>query len=193
MRKLFLLLAAAALCVVACKKDGGNEGNDEGEAVEVNETTLAGTWEGGVEYDFAQGYPQQWRIKFEGKNYTNWHTTKIAGPTGDDQPGLKTVGNKEQGTWEYANGVLTLTPVHQWASYVQTSLSPAKNTYYNYDPVTMECDNWYVVPDSRIEAGVAMDIQEGSEWFISKWRSVSLTTKVLSVKINMDTFKLEKK
>ena len=26
-----------------------------------------------VEADFAQGYPQKWRIRFDGKAYTTWH------------------------------------------------------------------------------------------------------------------------
>ena len=191
-KRLFALFAAAGLAffAISCEKNGSDEKDDP---VVIDEVSLAGTWEGGVEADFAQGYPQKWRIRFEGKNYITWHTHQTAGSINDDVQGLKTVGNKEQGTWEYADGVLTLTPSRMWASYVITSLSSSKYTYYNYDPDTMECDNWYETPESLIADGIARDIRDGSDWYISKWKSVVLTEKTLSVKINMDTFTLEKK
>ena len=194
MRKLLIAVATAllALAFASCN-DNGKENEDDNAALEINETTLAGTWEASVEHDFAQGYPQKWRIKFEGNSYTTWHTTQIIGPIGDDDKNLKTVGNKEQGSWEYADGMIVLIPAKQWASYVQTSMTPPKNTYYNYNQETMECDNWYETLEQFITDGVASDLEYNSEGYISKWRNASLTSKTLSVKINMDTFTFSKK
>ena len=191
MKKIVVLSAALLACLFAgCDKT--QKSDDEDKTVEITEATLSGTWEGSVEADFAQGYPQKWRIRFDGNAYTTWHTHKTEGSVNDDIQGLKTVGNKEQGTWEYVGGVLTLTPAKQWASYVITSLSPAKYTYYPYDEDTMECSDWYVVPESQIASGVASDVADGTGWFISRWKQVTLSGKTLSVKINMDTFKLVK-
>lgn len=191
MKKLFLILSAAAMVLVAlsCTKNGGS-------STPINETTLAGTWEGGVQADYGQGYEQKWRIKFDGKNYTTWHTHLTAGSTLDEVQGLKTVGNKELGTWEYASGVLTLTPSKQYASYYQKmnpDYSLAGYVYYNYNPETMEADEWYETNEVIIKDGIARDLADGTEWFISRWKNVVLTEKVLSVKINMDTFKLHRK
>lgn len=194
MRKFLIAVTTAllALSFASCN-DNGKENEDDNAALEINETTLAGTWEASVEHDFAQGYPQKWRIKFEGSAYTTWHTHQTAGGTGDDVQGLKTVGNKEQGTWEYADGVLTLIPEKQWASFAVVNLSTAKHEYHTYHEDTMECDDWYETSESLIKQGVAEDLENGSDWWIHKWTSVSLTAKTLSVKINMDTFILEKK
>ena len=83
-----LLLAIAALGV-ACNPDDKND-TPEDNTVSITEESLKGTWEGGVTADFAQGYPQNWRIEFDGKNYTTWHTHQTAGSINDDEQGLKT-------------------------------------------------------------------------------------------------------
>lgn len=194
MKKLFVLFAAAilALVSVSCMKQNGEESQSH---LEINATTLAGTWEGGVQADYAQGYEQKWRITFDGKNYTFWHTHMTAGSTQDEVQGVKTVGNKESGTWEYTGGMLVFTPQKQFASYYLTmnpDYSLGGYVYYNYNPETMEADEWYETNEVIIKDGIARDLADGTEWFISKWRNVILTEKVLSVKINMDTFKLEK-
>lgn len=160
--------------------------------VEISEEALKGTWDGEVEHDFAQGYYQRWRIAFDGNSYTSWHTHQTAGATGDDVQGLKTVGNKEQGTWEYKDGTLVLTPSKQWASYVITSMSPTKYTYYNYNIETMESDQWYETPDYVLQQGIERDLQDGTDWYISKWLVTDFTNTQLSIMINRDTFKLTK-
>lgn len=107
--------------------------------------------------------------------------------------GLKTVGNKEKGTWEYADGILTLTPKEQWASYAITSLSPTKYSYYDYNTETMEAVQWYETASALIEDGIARDRQDGTDWYIKKWQIVSFKNDVLSVRINRDVFNLKKK
>lgn len=196
MKKLIALLAVplALLAISSCERTGQDE--PENESLEVNEANLKGTWEGGLEHDFAQGYPQRWRIQFDGKNYTTWHTHQTAGSTLDEVQGLKTVGNKEKGTWAYADGVLILTPKEQFASYFQVmkpDYSLAGYTYYDYNESTMEAVQWYVTSQGIIESGIERDLAEGSEWYISKWRNVSLTKTTLTIRINRDTFVLEKK
>ena len=116
-RILAILTAALALMAVSCE---GNKSEDDDDTIEVTEANLQGTWEGAVEHDHGQGYPQKWRIQINGKDYTTWHTHQTAGSSYDDVQGLKTVGNKEKGTWVYAGGVLTLTPNEQYASYAIT-------------------------------------------------------------------------
>ena len=191
MKKLIALAGFAALLLAAaCDPTDGPENKDK---VEVNATHLAGTWEGGLEHDFAQGYPQQWRFKFEGDQYTSWHTHQTAGSINDDEQGLKTVGNKEKGTWTYENGQLILTPSEQYASYAITSMSPTKYSYYEYNTETMEAVQWYETSSAVIESGIERDIQDGTDWYIHKYPVVSLTKKALSIKINKDTFVLEKK
>ena len=192
--KRFLALMTAALALMAvssCEETGKDEPEDD--KLEVNEGNLKGTWEGGVEHDFAQGYAQKWRIQFDGQNYTTWHTHQTAGSINDDVQGLKTVGNKEKGTWAYADGVLTLTPKEQYASYAITSMSPTKYSYYQYNEETMEAVQWYETSSALIEDGIARDIADGTDWYISKWKNVALTKTTLTIKINMDTFVLNKK
>ena len=189
-RILAILTAALALMAVSC--EGNKSEDDDDDTIEVTEANLQGTWEGAVEHDFGQGYPQKWRIQINGKEYTTWHTHQTAGTTYDEVQGLKTVGNKEKGTWAYADGVLTLTPKEQYASYYQKmnpDLSLGGNVYYEYNEETMEAVQWYVTPQSIIESGVA----EGSDWYISRWKNVVLTKTALTIKINRDTFVLTKK
>ena len=196
MKRLIALLAVtlALLAIYSCEKTKQDEPEDE--TLEVNEANLKGTWEGGLEHDFAQGYPQRWRIQFDGKNYTTWHTHQTLGSTLDEVQGLKTVGNKEKGTWAYADGVLILTPKEQFASYFQ-KMNPDYSlggcTYYDYNEETMEAVQWYVTPQSIIESGVESDTAEGSDWYISRWKNVVLTKTTLTIRINRDTFVLEKK
>lgn len=189
-RILAILTAALSLMAVSC--EGNKSEDDDDDTIEVTEANLQGTWEGAVEHDFGQGYPQKWRIQINGKEYTTWHTHQTAGTTYDEVQGLKTVGNKEKGTWAYADGVLTLTPKEQYASYYQKmnpDYSLSGNVYYEYNEETMEAVQWYVTPQSIIESGVA----EGSDWYISRWKNVVLTKTALTIKINMDTFVLTKK
>ena len=193
-RILAILTAALALMAVSC--EGNKSEDDDDDTIEVTEANLQGTWEGAVEHDFGQGYPQKWRIQINGKEYTTWHTHQTAGTTYDEVQGLKTVGNKEKGTWAYADGVLTLTPKEQYASYYQKmnpDYSLGGNVYYEYNEETMEAVQWYVTPQSIIESGVESDTAEGSDWYISRWKNVVLTKTALTIKINMDTFVLEKK
>ena len=164
---------------------------DDDKTPEVTEAKLKGIWDGSLEQDFAQGYLQRWRIQFDGKNYTSWHTHQTVG-TIYDEPGLKTVGNKEKGTWKYDDGVLVLTPTNQYASYVITSMDPMKHTFYNYNPETMECDEWYETPEILIQEGIERDLQDGTDFYISKWPVVGFTDSELSIKVNMDVFVLKK-
>jgi uncharacterized protein YegP (UPF0339 family) len=143
----------------------------------------------------AQGYSQRRRLYFDGKNYTSWHTHLTAGTINDADQGLKTVGNKEQGTWEYVDGKLILTPSKQWASYYLTAKSlndPYYTVYLDYNAETMESSEWYETSESIIKDGVARDIRDNTDWYIQKWPVVSLTKTELSLKINMDVFKLSK-
>ena len=166
----------------------------------VNAENLKGTWDGFVEHDFAQGYYQRWRINFDGENYTTWHTHQMVGTTYDEEQGLKTVGNKEQGTWKYENGKLVLTPAKQWASYYLTAKSindpNMYYVYYNYNTETMEADQWYETSEYLIQEGIKRDLEEGdgseSGWYIKRWPVTGLTKTVLSIRINKDVFKLNK-
>jgi len=56
----------------------------------------------------------------------------------------------------------------------------------------MESSEWYETPESNIKDGVARDIRDNTDWYIQKWPVVSLTKTELSLKINMDVFKLSK-
>ena len=174
--------------------NGGN-GNQTTSQLTVSEETLQGTWDGYLEHDFAQGYYQRWRIHFDGKNYTSWHTHLTAGSTNDEVQGLKTVGDKAEGTWEYKDGKLVLTPKKMYASYYLTAKSindPYYYVYYNYNAETMESDTWYETADYIIAAGIERDIQDGADdgFYLRRWPVVSLTKTTLSVKINMDVFNL---
>ena len=64
-RILAILTAALALMAVSC--EGNKSDDDDDDTIEVTEANLQGTWEGAVEHDFAQGYPQRWRIQINGK------------------------------------------------------------------------------------------------------------------------------
>ena len=186
-----LLFASIIVTFFACNPEDKKDPEDE--TIEITEASLKGIWEGGVEADFAQGYPQNWRIEFDGKNYTTWHTHQTAGSINDEVQGLKTVGNKEKGTWEYVGGFLVLTPKQQWASYAITSMSPQKYSYYEYNTETMEAVQWYETASVLIEDGIARDLRDGTDWYIKKWNVVSFTKSSLSIKINRDIFKLDKK
>jgi hypothetical protein len=184
-------IAAAMLFAVACDP---NDDDPIREDYDLTIDDLAGTWEGEVEHDFAQGYYQKWRIKFEGDKYTTWHTHQMVGTINDEDQGLKTVGNKEKGTWVFDEGYIILTPSEQYASYAITSMSPQKYSYYEYNTETMESVQWYETSSYFIEEGIKRDLEDGTDWYIKKWWVSGFTeNKALSVKINMDTFVLEKK
>lgn len=199
MRKFPLWLCAslfvAAFTLSACGGDDDNNNPPQDETLAVTAENLKGTWDCVIEHDMAQSYYQRRRLTFDGKNYTSWHTYLRAGTINDEDQGVKTVGDKEQGTWEYKDGQLVLTPSKQWASHYLTAKSmndPYYTVYLNYDPETMECTEWYETPDYIIQSGIERDQAEGTDWYIKKWSVVSLTKTELSVKINMDTFKLKK-
>ncbi len=196
MKKLLALAGIAAAMMLAVSCDPENNNDDDKDVIEINPENLAGTWEGGVEHDFGQGYPQNWRIRIDGENYTTWHTHQTAGSTMDEVQGLKTVGNKEKGTWAFDSGVLTLTPKEQYASYVQI-MNPDYTlggyVYYDYNEVTMEAVQWYETSSYFIEEGVKRDLEEGTDWYVKKWNILKLTKDELTVKINRDTFVLKKK
>lgn len=194
MKKLLALAGIAAAMMLAVSCDPENN-NDDKDVIEINATNLAGTWEGGVEHDFAQGYPQNWRIQIDGENYTTWHTHQTAGSTMDEVQGLKTVGNKEKGTWAFDSGVLILTPKQQFASYVQImkpDYTLGGYEYYDYNETTMEAVQWYETSSALIEMGIQRDLDDGTDWYIKKWGILKLTKDELTVKINKDTFVLKK-
>lgn len=196
---LFLSLFVAAFTLSACgdDKDDGNKPPKD-ESLAVTESNLKGIWDGSLEHDFAQHYYQRWRVQFDGKEYTAWHTSQMIGSIKDDVQGLKTVGNKEQGTWEYKDGILVLTPKKMWASYVfqmnSIETGDGKYVYYNYNKETMESDEWYETPEEFVKSGVEREQNsEGSALFyLKKWPVVGLTKTDLTVKVNMDVFKLNK-
>jgi hypothetical protein len=196
MKKLLALAGIAAAMMLAVSCDPENNNDDDKDVIEINAANLAGTWEGGVEHDFAQGYPQNWRIQIDGENYTTWHTHQTAGSTMDEVQGLKTVGNKEKGTWAFDSGVLILTPKQQFASYVQImkpDYTLGGYEYYDYNETTMEAVKWYETSSYFIEEGVKRDLEEGTDWYVKKWGILKLTKDELTVKINKDTFVLKKK
>ena len=181
MKKLIALAGMAVtvlVLAVCCTKPSDKP---EGKTLEINETTLAGTWEGGLEHDMAQGYAQKYRITFSGKKYTLWHQHQRVDMVDGEWTDLINVGNKESGTWEYANGTLSLKASKQYASYFISNMSPLEYTYYDYNVDTMEADPWYESPDWVVE------MAEVTQW------GISLTEKALTAKINMDTFVLNKK
>ena len=196
---LFLSLFVAAFTLSACGDDK-DDNPPKDEKIEVTEANLKGTWDGSVERDFAQGYYQRWRVQFDGKNYTAWHTHQMIGSIKDDVQGLKTVGDKEQGTWEYKDDVLILTPKKMWAScfFQMKSIETGdgKYVYYNYNTDTMEADQWYETSEYIIQQGIERDLKDGingNETTISVWSVASLTKTDLTVRINKDVFKLNKK
>ena len=75
MKKVFLFLSAALamMAIASCDKDEEKEQNEpeKNVTVEINAANLQGTWEGAVEHDFGQGYPQKWRLQIDGENYKN--------------------------------------------------------------------------------------------------------------------------
>ena len=195
---LFLSLFVAAFTLSACGDDK-DDNPPKDEKIEVTEANLKGTWDGSVEHDFAQGYYQRWRVQFDGKNYTSWHTHQIVGTINDQDMSLKTVGNKEQGTWEYKDDILILTPKKMWASHYLTAKTindPYYTVYLDYNPETMECTEWYETSEFLIQQGIKDDLKDGingNETTISVWPVVGLTKTDLSVRINKDIFKLNKK
>ena len=195
---LFLSLFVAAFTLSACGDDK-DDNPPKDEKIEVTEANLKGTWDGSVEHDFAQGYYQRWRVQFDGKNYTAWHTHQIVGTINDQDMSLKTVGNKEQGTWEYKDDILILTPKKMWASHYLTAKTindPYYTVYLDYNPETMECTEWYETSEFLIQQGIKDDLKDGingNETTISVWPVVGLTKTDLSVRINKDIFKLNKK
>jgi hypothetical protein len=205
MRKMNFWLCAtlfvAAFTLSACGSDDDNNNTNnppKDGTLEVTAENLNGTWDATIENDMAQGYYQRRRLHFDGKNYISWHTHLTAGSINDEVQGVKTVGNKEQGTWEYTGGKLILTPSKQWASYYLTAKSLNDSYYYvylDYNVETMESSEWYETPDYILQSGIESDLSDGingNEFYISVWPVVSLTKTELSLKINMDVFKLTK-
>jgi len=193
---LFLSLFVAAFTLSACGDDK-DDNPPKDEKIEVTEANFKGTWDGSVERDFAQGYYQRWRVQFDGKNYTAWHTHQIVGTVYNEDMSLKTVGNKEQGTWEYKDGALILTPKKMWASYYLTAKSiDDYKTYYvyrNYNTDTMESNEWYEISEALVESGVERDLENGTDFYLKKWPVAGFTKTDLSVRVNRDVFKLNKK
>ena len=193
---LFLSLFVAAFTLSACGDDK-DDNPPKDEKIEVTEANLKGTWDGSVERDFAQGYYQRWRVQFDGKNYTAWHTHQIVGTIYNEDMSLKTVGNKEQGTWEYKDGALILTPKKMWASYYLTAKSIDDfKTYYvyrNYNTDTMESNEWYEISEALVNSGVERDLENGTDFYLKKWPVAGFTKTDLSVRVNRDVFKLNKK
>lgn len=116
---------------------------DDDKTPEVTEAKLKGIWDGSLEHDFAQGYYQRWRVQFDGKNYTSWRTHQMVGTASQADLGLQTVGSKSQGTWEYVDGALVLTPEKMWDSYYQTAddyqtMSNLRYVFNSYNTETME-------------------------------------------------------
>ena len=175
MKRLFALAGIAAmLLAVACTPD------DNKDSLEVTEGNLSGTWEQTIEHDFAQGYSQKYRVKFEGKNYTLWHMHQEVETIDGKYGGLVCVGDKYTGTWEYSGGKLVFTHKTWCASSFISSMNPLSYTYYDYNVDTMESNPWY-------ESQFA-DTLDPLEWPV-----ISLTSATLTVRINMDTFALAKK
>ena len=177
MKKLLTLALAgfaAMLFAVSCNNDENTE------PLDVNEGNLAGTWEQTIEHDYAQGYMQKYRVKFEGKNYTMWHMYQEIETIDGKYGGLVCVGDKYTGTWEYSGGKLVFTHKTWSASSFINSINPLSYTYYDYNVDTMESNPWY-------ESQFA-DTLDPLEWPV-----ISLTYATLTVRINMDTFALAKK
>ena len=193
---LFASLFVAAFTLSACGDDK-DDNPPKDEKIEVTEANLKGTWDGSLEHDFAQGYYQRWRVQFDGKNYTAWHTHQITGTIYNEDMSLKTVGDKEQGTWEYKDGALILTPKKMWASYYLTAKSIDDfKTYYvyrNYNTDTMESNEWYEISEASVKSGVERDLENGTDFYLKKWPVAGFTKTELTVKVNMDVFKLNKK
>lgn len=181
MKKILTLFCMAAAMMLALSCDPENA-DDNTVSLEINAQNLAGTWEVYVEHDFAQGYAQKYRITFSGENaYTMWHMHQEPKNETGEWGSLTNVGNKYSGAWEYADGILSLNPTKSYSSYFQNSMSPVKYTYYLYNTETMESDPWYETPEVFVQ-------YDKAEWTVK-----SLTKEAFTVKINMDTFVLEKK
>lgn len=181
MKKLLLLAGvfAAMLFAVSCNPI---EDPEEKNSLLVTAENLAGTWEAFVEHDFAQGYQQKYRIKFDGESYTMWHMHQEPQCIDGVYGSLVCVGDKYSGKWEYSGGKLVLTHSAWSASSFISNMNPLSYTYYSYNVDTMESNPWY----------------ESSEWVVStldkdEWTVIFLSKTQLKVKINMDTFVLEKK
>ena len=183
MKKILLLAGVFAAMFITASCDPSDDPDNGGrDGLEVTAENLKGTWEAFVEHDFAQGYQQKYRIKFDGQNYTMWHMHQepqcMDGKHGD----LVCVGDKYSGKWEYTDGKIILTPERWLYSSWISNMSPLSYTYNPYNVETMEADPW----------------KEADSWIVEtlgkdEWGVVSLNKKALTVKINMDTFKLEKK
>lgn len=152
------------------------------ENIVLDETTLAGTWEGGIEHDFGQGYARKYRITFSGNNFTMWQMHQVAKMVNGEYTEVVNVGNKYSGTWESSGSTLKFTAQKAYASYFISNMSPLEYTYYNYNAETMESDPWYETPEILVST---IEIQD--------WAVNMLTSSSLTVKINMDTFILDKK
>lgn len=179
MKKLLLLVGvfAALSLITSCDPSENDRDN-----LEVTAENLQGTWEAFVEHDFAQGYQQKYRIKFDGQNFTMWHMHQEPKKEGDEWGPLTEVGDKYSGKWEYNEGKLTFSHEQWWYSSWISSMNPLRYTYNPYNVETMEADPW-----GEASSGI-VEMLEKDEWGV-----ISLTKNALTVKINMDTFKLEKK
>ena len=181
MKKLFALAVMALALAVSCDPLDNPKDPKENK-LEVNEANLAGTWECYIEHDFAQGYAQKYRVQFSGREYTMWHMHQEVETINGNYGSLVNVGDKYSGTWEYTNGTLYFTHRKWFASSFISSMSPLSYTYYNYSTDTMESDPWF-----ESSEGIVATLEK------DEWDVKSLTSKALTVKINMDTFVLEKK
>ena len=71
MKKILLLAGVFAAMFITASCDPSDDPDNGGrDGLEVTAENLKGTWEAFVEHDFAQGYQQKYRIKFDGQNYT---------------------------------------------------------------------------------------------------------------------------
>jgi hypothetical protein len=59
----------------------------------------------------------------------------------------------------------------------------------------MEADEWYETPEDLVKAGVEQDLNASNPiayMYIKSWPVVGFADTELSIKINMDVFKLDK-
>lgn len=144
------------------------------------EKELKGTWEGE-----SQDLGKKYRITFDGKNFTRWELYSQYGKLSEDGDNvLFRACIKESGTWKYAKGTLTLTPIKRWNSYIIHANMYGTPLYYEASEInetTLEASTWYEVTGA--------DLWE-STWGLTK---VGSTIYVEIKNTNMDYFIIEKK
>jgi hypothetical protein len=85
-----------------------------------------------------------------------------------------------------------------WDSYYQTAddyqtMSNLRYVFNSYNTETMEASPWYEFSELIIKSCVESEKKSGNPqtyMYIKYWPVVSLTAKEMTVRINMDTFKL---